>query len=118
MRKQTKAVEAPVEDSITPRMIEDRVSMPQSVTDCATLAEIQSLVARLIEQHGASCRIDFDSGHNNISEELIVFRKETPDEVNQRIDKEIEKLVKQEASVKNEISSIASRIESLKKAKS
>lgn len=99
------------------RKIEDRHEMIRGITDCQSLAEIKILVDSLISDYGDSAKVNFDSGYNNISEEIVVVRDETDAEVNARIDKEIEALIKKELAIKNEGTTIAADIQSLMKAK-
>lgn len=104
-----------IAELITKRKIEDRHSIVKCITDCQSLAEIKELVDSLIDIYGSESKVDFDSGHNNISEEIITFREETSDEVNSRIDKEVEKLLAKELSLKKQGSAISIEIQNLQK---
>lgn len=99
------------------RKVEDRHPLVKGITDCQSLGEIKKLVDSLVEDFGNESKVNFDSGYNNISEEIITFREETSDEVNARIDKEIEKLIAKELTIKKQGSAIATEIQSLMKLK-
>jgi hypothetical protein len=99
------------------RKVEDRHSMVKGITDCQSLGEIKQLVDSLLGDYGPESKVNFDSGHNNISEEIITFREESSAEVNARIDKEIEKLIAKELSIKKQSSAVATEIQSLMKLK-
>lgn len=106
-----------IAEVIKKRKIEDRHEMIHGITDCQSLAEIKILVDSLIADYGDEAKVHFDSGYNNISESILVVRDETDNEVNARIDKEIETLIKKELSIKKEGSMISDNVQSLMKAK-
>lgn len=110
-------VEQPViiADLMIKQKIEDRHSLVKGITDCQSLGEIKQLVDSLIDDYGTESKVNFDAGHNNISEEVITFRDETPAEMNARIDKEIEKLIAKELSIKKQGSAVATDIQNLMK---
>lgn len=116
-RKANAAQPDKIAELIKKRKIEDRQSMIRGITDCQSLAEIKLLVDSLISDYGDSAKVNFDSGHSNISEEIVVVRDETDAEVNARIDKEIESLIKKELGIKKEGTTIAADIQNLMKAK-
>jgi len=116
-RKATVAQPDKIAELIKKRKIEDRHDMIHGITDCQSLAEIKLLVDFLIGDYGDAAKVNFDSGYNNISESIVVVRDETDTEVNTRIDKEIEALIKKELAIKKEGTTISDNIKSLMKAK-
>jgi hypothetical protein len=102
-----------VNELVKKKTIEVRLPMATGIVDCVDLGEIENLVADLISQHGRKAKVNFDSGHSNISEEIVILRPETDEEVNLRIDQEINTLVKKQKAAKQQADQIDSRIKAL-----
>ena len=66
------------------------------ITSNKTLGEILTTVQSLISQYGEDAEIDFDSGYNNISEEIFYWREETDAEYQQRLEYEAEEVEHQQ----------------------
>lgn len=99
------------------RKVENRISLVDCISDCTSLGEMQTLVASLISDYGVNAKVDFDSGHSNISEDIVVWREETDEEVNIRIDKEVEALLRKQAAISKQSTDLLNQMESLKAAK-
>jgi len=102
---------------VAKRQVETQVPMAKTISECRSLGEIQELVAALIEKHGKSARIDFDAGHNNICETVVVLREETNEEVNLRIDKEIEELLRKQKNANKQADAFGDQVAGLQAAK-
>lgn len=67
------------------------------ITECKTLKEVLEVVGDLIKRFGGDAEVEFDSGYNNISESLLVYkeREETDSEYSYRIKQEQKKVDKE-----------------------
>lgn len=116
-KKSDAAFIANISSVVAKRQVETQVSMDKAISECQSLGEIQELVASLIEKHGKSARIDFDAGHNNICENIVVMREETNEEVNRRIDKEIESLLAKQKNANKQADALGDQVAGLRAAK-
>jgi len=106
-----------INDTIKKQKIEQHISLVQQITDCRSLGEVQSLLNSLISDYGVDAGINFDSGYNNISENIVLLREETDAEYNVRIDKELDSLIKKEKKHQQVSDALTSQIEAFKAAK-
>lgn len=106
-----------LEEITSKRKVESRFSMVRGITDCQSLGEIQTLVNSLVADYGVDAKVHFDSGHSNISEDLIVMRDETDAEVNARIDKEVTELLRKQTAANKQATDLIDQIEKLRSAK-
>lgn len=85
MSKVKKQKSLPI-DLLTQKMtVLNEIPLNYGLSDCASLADIQDLIGKLIIQYGPSAKLILDAGHNNISESILVEKLETDDEYVQRL---------------------------------
>ena len=83
----------------------------KGLCDCINLLEMKNLIAQLIEQYGEEATIDFDSGHNNISETIIISELESDEDFEKRKEKIVNELKEKEKKLQATLKKIQKQIE-------
>ena len=85
--------------------------LDKGISDCNTLIEMKKHIETLISKYGEEATLDFDSGHNSISETIIISELESDEDFEKRKEKIVNKLKEKEKRLQANLKKIQNQIE-------
>ena len=92
------------------KTITQKIDLKKGISDCSNLKDIKSLVEELISIYGEKAVINFDSGYNSISEQVVLVREETDLEFFERKSKHEASLLKKRKKIQEQLKNIDKEI--------
>ena len=92
------------------KKITQKIDLKKGISDCSNLKDIKSLVEELISIYGEQAVINFDSGYNSISEQVVLVREETDFEFFERKSKHEASLLKKRKKIQEQLKNIDKEI--------